>query len=348
MRKFLQACLFVAFVTFSISLPAAMKRFTHSFHVSRLSLELFPVEALAKIRFGAKFALALPIRILRKTPIPQSDMSFCEEHKSALQSSNFAREAIFASASEWPKERSQISMQEVRQILSQSFDYLGRGSQAFVFASKDGSYVLKLFIFDFGDSFAHRFFHSLLGVSSGGSYSQQAKKRAIQTLEACRLAEQFLPEDTAIVYTHLNPGSENLPTVCLRGPAWKQMNIHPDSFLFVLQKRAKLLNESLMQTYLLGDRQRFIGIIDQLNALLNRRTACCIVNADPTLFENFGVIGERPVEIDFGNFIYCPELIVQKRFQEEKDRYTDQLLKWVERYIPQWKDDVAMRIKENK
>ena len=42
-------------------------------------LSFFELEGIAKLRFGAKFALALPIRILRKMPIPHSDMSFCEE-----------------------------------------------------------------------------------------------------------------------------------------------------------------------------------------------------------------------------------------------------------------------------
>ena len=57
------------------------------------------------------------------------------------------------------------SLEKVRQVLSQDFDYLGRGSQAFVFASRDGSAVLKLFIFDSVDSFIHRFFHSLFRMS---------------------------------------------------------------------------------------------------------------------------------------------------------------------------------------
>lgn len=243
------------------------------------------------------------------------------------------------------------SLEKVRQVLSQDFDYLGRGSQAFVFASRDGSAVLKLFIFDSVDSFIHRFFHSLFRMSFNSSYSNRVQKRAVQTLEACRLADQFLQDDTAILYVHLIPkqpqGDPYLPTVRLSGPAWKRMNIRLDAFRFVLQKRADLLSQSLMQAYLLHDQKRFFNLIDQLNALLNRRIRCGIMNTDPTLFENFGVIGGRPVEIDFGNFVYCPEIIDQKRSQEEKARYTDQLIKWVERSVPQWKDDVALRIKEN-
>jgi len=242
---------------------------------------------------------------------------------------------------------SQISLDQIRQILSQNFKYLGRGSQAFVFVSEDGSVVLKLLIFDSSDSLTHRLFHSIFNTSSQASYSHQVQKRAVRTLKACELADQYLADDAAILFVHLNPETESLPTVRLIGPSWKRINIQLNSVRFVLQKRADLLNETLMQAYLQKDQQRFFTIVEQLNALLNRRTACGIGNSDPTLFENFGVIGTQPVEIDFGNFYYCPEMIKHKRFQEEKARYTDQLLKWVERYIPQWKDDVAMRIKES-
>lgn len=50
----------------------------------------------SKTPFGSKFALALPILIFRKMPIPQLDMSFCEKLKSALRSSNLVLKASFA------------------------------------------------------------------------------------------------------------------------------------------------------------------------------------------------------------------------------------------------------------
>lgn len=240
------------------------------------------------------------------------------------------------------------SLETVRGYLSQDYYYLSRGSQAFVFVSADHRVVLKLFIFDSTDSFCHRFFHSFLRKSRDASFSNRMENRAIRTLEACKLADRYLPNETAIVYAHLNPGSGNLPLVHLIGPAWKRLDIQLDAVRFVLQKRADSLSETLMQAYLQHDQNRFFYLINQFNAMLDRRIACGIANTDPTLFDNFGVIGSQPVEIDFGNYIYCSELAIINRAREEKARYTDQLLKWVEWNIPQWKDGVVLRLKEKR
>lgn len=37
---------------------------------------------------------------------------------------------------------------QIREILSQSYKYLDRGAQCYVFASQDGKYVIKLFRYD--------------------------------------------------------------------------------------------------------------------------------------------------------------------------------------------------------
>jgi hypothetical protein len=207
---------------------------------------------------------------------------------------------------------------------------------------------LKLFIFDSIDSFSHRFFQALLRKPPDTAFSTHAQKKAIQTLEACRLAYQYLPDETAILYLHLHPGSDHLPTIHLRGPTWNCLPIQSETLRFVLQKRANPLDQSLMQAYLNHDRSRFFYLIDQLNVLLDRRIACGIRNTDPTLFENFGVIGDQPIEIDFGNYTLCPDFFLYHRADDEKARYTDQLIQWVERSIPQWKDDVVMRIKSDR
>lgn len=283
MKLFWRAGLFLCLSISVLMMPSALKRLTHSFHASRLHLN-----------------------------IPDG-----------------CRGAI-----------SQISIDEVCQILSQDFVYLGRGSQSFAFASDDGSYVLKLFIFDSMDSFSHRLFEK--SFDSG-----MIQQKAIHTFDACKLACQFLPQETGVLFVHFNTQKKSLPTVRLIGPAWKRQEIHPEEFCFVLQKRALGLDEVLMQACLLSDKDRFFSMVDQLNRLLTRRIDCGIANTDPTLFENFGVIDGQVAEIDFGNYVFCPEIFTKSRSEYEKTRYTDQLLKWVERTIPQWKDSVAVRLKEN-
>jgi hypothetical protein len=282
--------LFLCFVCAILSLPAAMKRLTHSFHFERLFVEL-----------------------------PRNET--------------------------WSVSN-QISLEDVRQMLSQDFDYLSRGSQSFVFLSQDRSVVLKLFLFDSDEPLMNRLLRALFEKPRNDAFFNRVQKKAIQTMEASKLAYEYLRNETAIVYLHLNPGLDNLPIVNLRGPAWKHRSVPIDSFRFVLQKRANSLNHSLLEAYIYQDSQRFFLLIDRLNALLDHRLARSIVNTDPTLFNNFGVICDQLVEIDFGNYIYFPEFFDPNRAAKEKSRYYVHLLKWVEQYTPAWKDDVAIRINE--
>lgn len=229
-----------------------------------------------------------------------------------------------------------IPQEEIYAILSQPFEYLNRGSQAFVFASIDGKYVLKLYLFESPkETLMNSFFHR-----QDYSRSDYAALRSIKTLNALAAADHYVPEQTGLVFAHLNLTSDNLPLVHLSGPAWHRMQLDLNRVRFVLQRRVRPLAEPLIEAYLNNDRQRFDSLIREIDSLLSQRIACQIRNADPTLFDNFGFLEDRAVEIDFGNY-------AQGCCLNEKSRYVPQLLKWAEKNTPRWKDDVAQLIRDN-
>ena len=258
-KLFIFACL----VAFGLLLPGSLKRWTHSFHVSRLLIDL-PV------------------------------------HSTWDVSSN-------------------LSPEDVRHIFSQEFYYLGRGSQAFVFRSQDQDYVLKLFILE-------------------------DEPHAVKIMQASQTAMLYVPQETGLLYVHLNPGSA--PSVILNGPAWHRQTISLDRFRFVLQRRASSLKQALLACYEKKDQALFNTIIESFCSVLHRRISFGIYNSDSTLFDNFGMIDGQVVEIDFGNYVYCPDLFKGRRPQEELDRYASQLLKWVGQNMPEWRNEAVRRVNE--
>lgn len=258
-------------------LPASLKRCTHSFHISRLQVDL-----------------------------PEQE--------------------------NW-KTISRVPKEEVLAILSQPFTYLSRGSQAFVFASQDGKYVLKLFLFDIKDTLLNRVFHR-------EEMARCANVRSAKTLDSLAMADHYFSQHTGIIYSHLNLDSDHLSSVLLRGPAWHRAWLDLNRVRFVLQVRAQPLAEPLMDAYRDNDRERFDRLIWAIDALLSERIECQIRNSDPTLFDNFGFRDEQALEIDFGNYTTNPSV-------DEKTRYTEQLLKWAEKNTPRWKEDVAAMIRES-
>ncbi|MBF8262347.1 MAG: hypothetical protein HW387_12 [Parachlamydiales bacterium] len=223
---------------------------------------------------------------------------------------------------------------EIRQILSQDFEYLGRGSQAFVFSSADRKYVLKLFLFDSPSrSLIRRFF-----------YRSEEMPMAVKVLQACQIADRLASNETGLVYVHPEPTQKNLPVVRLYGPAWHRSMIELDRYRFAIQRLARPLKQVLLEAYLANDRERFGCLVSDLLSLLSKRIALGIYNTDPTLFDNFGFIDDRAVEIDFGNYILIDEHCDRSRDQYEKARYTSQLLEWTRINAPEWIEDVVQLI----
>jgi hypothetical protein len=225
----------------------------------------------------------------------------------------------------------------VKQILAQEFTYLGRGSQAFVFASQDGQYVLKVLFFDSPkDRLLWRFFHCQdLGLLD------RVEAKARKTFEACRLAERYMAEETGLVYLHLMPSS-HLPEVSLKGPAWHRTTLRLDDMRWIIQRRVCPLKEALADVYRKKDHDRFSNLIQSILSVLSKRMEKGIYNTDPTLFGNFGVLGDRALEIDFGNYVYEPARLPTL----EKERTLRQLVEWTEKHAPEWKKEALRTIRE--
>lgn len=239
-------------------------------------------------------------------------------------------ESSFAVANRQP-------LAEVQKILSQDFRYLGRGSQAFVFSSRDGRYVLKLFLFDSPkDTIVRQFFHC-----SSSSLGQKWEERAMRTLLACRIAYEQASDETGLVYMHLQPTDDLFPSVSLKGPSFKNATIPLDSFRFALQLRTQPFDGTLLELYKKKDLEQFRLLVQDFLSLLSRRIARGVFNTDPTLFDNFGFFANHAYEIDFGNYVFHPEWANGSVAREEKARYTRQLLQWAQENTPKWKEVVA-------
>lgn len=208
-------------------------------------------------------------------------------------------------------------------ILDQPFYYLDRGAQSYVFVSKDGDYVIKLFRFDQGRNPIRKIFRK--------KNKKQAEK-TFRLFSACRLAYTEARSETELLYLHLNPTENHLPTVALRGPLGRSFSIPLDSYRFALQKKAEPFEKALLKALSLGNLERHI---DSLTDLLLERTGKKIANSDGNLFRNFGFIGSRAVEIDFGNYAYSEELISPLAQKKEISRFTLSLRSWLKEHAPE-------------
>lgn len=193
-------------------------------------------------------------------------------------------------------------------ILNQPFHYIGKGSQCYVFESRDQKHVIKFFRFR----------------------DRASKLNAIAPFNAAHIAYTQLKEETGIVFVHLNHTAGLFPTICCKDPVGRSHSFKLDQCRFVIQKKAipfrVALQEAINDPILMQKR------IDQFLDLLNARTSKGIFNADPSLFRNFGFLETRAVEIDFGNF----KPLLPHSPEQEKRRYINKFRHWLQQEAPEW------------
>lgn len=197
---------------------------------------------------------------------------------------------------------------EIREILNQSFTYLAKGAQSYVFESQDKKYVIKLFRF-----------------------KQPSKKRTVERLfNATKIAYEDLREETGLVYAHLNPTQLNLPILHCRDAVGRSYRFHLDSVRFAIQKKGELMKDVLEKAKDKPEEMRHR--IDAFLSFLKKRIDKKIINHDSNMTRNFGYLGEMPIEIDFG--CYQRDEHLNARF--EVARSSRSFRRWLEKQAPEW------------
>jgi hypothetical protein len=179
--------------------------------------------------------------------------------------------------------------EDLHDAFNQKFTYLALGGQCFVFLSEDRRYVLKFFR-------QAKFSKPLIG---DGEKRLRKKQR---TFESCKLAYEQMKEETGLILLHLvaNDGFQHRVTLIDQNK--KTHTIELGEFEFLLQKAASPLLCALEQMKDKGDLESAKEIIDKLFLFIERRHALKVVDFDPAIPTNFGLIEGRICQFDVGRF----------------------------------------------
>ncbi len=199
-----------------------------------------------------------------------------------------------------------LTQKELRDLLNQPFSFLDKGAQCYVFQSRDGKYVIKLFRFDQP--------HFL---------SKQKVGPFEKLFSACLLAYTEAPEETGVVHLHLNRTMQELPILFATSPTGQALQIPLDRYRFAIQKKAEPFRKVLLRA------ENKEKLIDSFVSLLYSRIEKEIGNSDPTLHRNFGFLDGKALEIDFGNYFTHPSSKIG-----EMHRFTHRLRRWLKHHDP--------------
>lgn len=204
----------------------------------------------------------------------------------------------------------------IEDILAQNYTFLAKGTQAYVFVSADGSYVLKFL---------------KLRPSNGKRLTAARAQKNEEALKACQLAWNALREQTALVYAHLGPTPEFQPVVHLTDRKGKRICLNLENACFLIQEKADLIIPTIQEKMAESDVPGAAAIIRSVCNLLKEMQERGVVDNDPVIRRNFGVIHGRAVQIDCGMMKLDPK-------SKEIDSVTAPLKsfkKWITSHYPE-------------
>ncbi len=204
-------------------------------------------------------------------------------------------------------------------ILSQSYTYLARGAQCFVFESQDGLYVLKIF-----QKNRHLFSHHI-------SDPKKEREKIDFVLGGCAIAFTQARRETALVHLHLNQTVNELPFVSIRDSIGRPFSLDLNRYWFTIQKRVRPLEDVFFEAEKSG---RLSTYLRSCFSLFQRRAAKGIWNSEVCVGQNIGFLGDEAIEIDFGRYMFRSEFFHPHAQRMELLRCTNQLRTFIERNLP--------------
>jgi hypothetical protein len=191
---------------------------------------------------------------------------------------------------------------EVDSILNQSYNYVGKGAQSYVFASEDGKYVIKFFKFrHLRPSWIIDALPEWNFLKEYREKVRERKNRLIMVVfSGYKLAYDELRSESGIVYLHLNKSQHLDRKLTVYDKLGLKWEIDLDDIVFVIQEKAKttrsVLQEALKKNNLALVKTRISQIFD----LYMLEYSMGIYDIDHGVLHNTGFVGDKAIHLDVG------------------------------------------------
>lgn len=214
--------------------------------------------------------------------------------------------------------------QKIQTILASRFKFLGEGAQSFAFETEDGKYVLKFF--------KMRRFTPSLADHLCPHVVRRRLKNLNWVFNGYKIAYEKFRQDTGLIFIHLAKTNHLHQKVQLLDATGKEHTIDLDKTEFILQEKAELIFDRLAHLKQQGDRERMQNSIQAILDLVKRRVDQGYADRDKAVSNNFGFVGDRPIQLDVGRLYQGSKegqlMHVKKRierWQQENHFTKDQL-----------------------
>jgi len=205
--------------------------------------------------------------------------------------------------SEEAAKRNKASEKETLRFLDQPFFYLGKGRTAYAFVSQDSQYVVKFV----------RYNHLRLPTwvkwlpAAFDHYKKKTsavlEEKLKQNLTGHILGFERLPEETQLIYLHLNKTAHLNKKLIIFDKIGIRHEVNLDDLEFMVQRKVGLICEELSRFMKEGHPEMAKESLDHLLQMILVRQREGIFDRDPNVHFNYGLVGTTPILIDTGGLL---------------------------------------------
>lgn len=237
----------------------------------------------------------------------------------------------------------------IQEILNQKFYFLGKGHQAYAFASEDGQYVLKFFRYYYPKitlpflSFRAThipFFKEVYQLFAGEKRYEQRKLDFKSYINAF---DQFKNE-SLLEYLHLASTSHIHKKITVFDKRDNLVTLDADTSCFLVQKRADPIEDTIKMLLKENRQEEAKLVLKKLIDLVNYRHSLGFYRATTKFRENFGCVGLEPVQIDVGMLLSREELGLDPLTPDPNiEKGCKRMDLWIESAFPELVGSIDMR-----
>lgn len=229
-----------------------------------------------------------------------------------------------------------VNMEYLKEITNQPFTYLDKGHQSYVFESADKKWVIK---------FPKLQRYRMLPWTRSLPMPHRAKKKRILKqmdrdedlawiFDSWKLAYEQLPEESGVLFVHINP-DRTLPlqmTIIDKAGISRSLNL--SQYPFLIQKKATSLESYLDAAYASHDEVKAQEGIKKLLHLYTQSFQKGIVEKDPHIARNTGIIDGNFIHLDPARFVKDVTIQDKSLWGMEMKEKTTKFRSWISAKYP--------------
>lgn len=237
---------------------------------------------------------------------------------------------------------------ELTAALGQSYAYLGKGCQSYVFLSQDKEYVIKFFKYQ-------RFrlqpwLEYAPPLPALLQYKKEKKEKKWDKLDgfvkSWKVAFEHLKEETGLVFVHLNKTQHLQKNIHLTDKLGLSHQIDLDQTEFCIQRKANMLCDVLLEFKKTGNLEGAQVLVSDLLNLILSEYERGLADNDHALMQNTGVANGQPIHIDVGQFVLTEEVKQAAVYHQELVTKTYKFKQWLKAEYPEMAQFLENRLQE--